>query len=106
MLIDFVENRNDSYSYDWHSLNPMTLDQLTTGSTARIHSLASEDVELQARIRAMGLCPGRLITLIRRSRFGGPLQVRVGTTDLILRPAQAQQILLEHAQDQTQQVSK
>ncbi len=76
----------------------MTLDQLNIGGTARIQSLSSDECELQARIKAMGLRPGRLITLIRRSRFGGPLQVRVGTTDLILRPAQAKKVLLENTQ--------
>jgi len=72
----------------------MTLNQLQIGHTARIHALSTGEVELHARIQAMGLRPGRLITLIRRARFGGPLQVRVGTTDLILRAEQAQMILL------------
>lgn len=73
----------------------MTLDQLHIGHTVRIHSLSTGEADLHARIQAMGLRPGRLVTLIRRARFGGPLQVRVGTTDLILRLEQARQIRLE-----------
>jgi ferrous iron transport protein A len=40
----------------------------------------------------MGLRAGRQIEVVRRARGGGPLQVRVGMTDLIIRPVQARLI--------------
>ena len=40
-------------------------------------------------MRAMGLRAGREVVVVRRSRLGGTMQVRVGGTDLIIRPREA-----------------
>jgi ferrous iron transport protein A len=69
----------------------MTLDQIEPGSSAVILDVDAEPA-LRTRIEAMGLRVGRQIQVVRRARGGGPLQVRVGTTDLIIRPVQARLI--------------
>lgn len=69
----------------------MTLNDLDTGASATITSLPKEP-ELRLRIQSLGLRIGRRVAIIRRSRFGGPLQIRLGTTDLLIRPQQAGQV--------------
>jgi ferrous iron transport protein A len=71
----------------------MTLDQLTPGDSATILGVDAEPA-LRTRIEAMGLRTGRQVQVVRRARAGGPLQVRVGMTDLIIRPAQARLVRL------------
>ncbi len=75
------------------STSVLSLDLLSTGQSARILALDLEE-GLCARMHALGLTPGQSITLIRRARFNGPLQVRAGTTDLILRVADARAIMV------------
>lgn len=43
------------------------------------------DADLAARMRALGLQIGRRIQVMRRSPFKGPIQVRSGQTDIIIR---------------------
>jgi ferrous iron transport protein A len=47
------------------------------------------EADLTARMRALGLQPGRRIQVMRRSPFKGPIQVRSGQTDIIIRRADA-----------------
>ena len=47
------------------------------------------DEALYQRLSAMGLRTGRSIQVIRQAAMSGPIQVRVGFTDLILRRADA-----------------
>jgi len=71
----------------------MNLSELPTGET-RIIAALTGDPEIRTRMQSIGLRVGREIAVIRRSRFGGPLQVRIGTTDLLIRPQQAMQVIL------------
>jgi ferrous iron transport protein A len=50
------------------------------------------DSDLTARMTALGLSPGRRVRVIRRSPFQGPIQVRTGQTDLIIRRTEADHI--------------
>lgn len=72
---------------------PRTLADLLPGQTGVIATIEG-DPELRTRIQSVGLRPGRHVAVIRRSRFGGPLQVRLGTSDLVIRPQQAAHIML------------
>jgi ferrous iron transport protein A len=47
------------------------------------------DADLTARMRALGLQLGRRVHVMRRSPFKGPIQVRSGQTDIIIRRADA-----------------
>lgn len=47
------------------------------------------DADLTARMRALGLQLGRRLQVMRRSPMQGPIQVRTGQTDVIIRRADA-----------------
>lgn len=74
----------------------MTLEQLPIGHRALIAEV-SGDQALRARMFALGLRNGREVAVIRRARLGGPLQVRIGTTDLIVRRTEARLVKLSAA---------
>lgn len=66
----------------------ITLSTLPAGRCGTIVSIDAGR-ELTARMRALGLMPGRRIKVIRRSPFQGPIQVRAGQTDLMIRCSEA-----------------
>ena len=70
-----------------------TLSTLPAGRCGTIVDIDA-GIELTARMRALGLLPGRRIKVIRRSPFHGPIQVRAGQTDLIIRRSEAAAIRL------------
>ena len=72
---------------------PSTLADLLPGQAGTITEIRGE-AELRTRIQSLGLRVGREVAVIRRSRFGGPIQVRVGTTDLLIRPKQASLVVI------------
>lgn len=67
---------------------PCALPQLAIGEHATIVAL-DVDQELHKRLVALGMRVGKAIRVIRRAAFGGPIHVRIGTTELILRDAEA-----------------
>ncbi|GAB4125425.1 MAG: hypothetical protein Fur0040_07660 [Sideroxydans sp.] len=70
---------------------PIALSHLACGMRATIIDLHTDDA-LRQRLQALGLRPGKQVEVIRRARFGGPLQVRVGATDVLLRLSEAAHI--------------
>ncbi|HEX5539487.1 MAG TPA: FeoA family protein [Methylophilaceae bacterium] len=64
---------------------------LQTGENARIDTIEAEE-SLHQRLSALGFRTGKQLELIRKASFGGPLHVRIGTTDIILRLAEARLI--------------
>lgn len=64
------------------------LSQLAPGSTATIDAIHAEQL-LHQRLLALGFRIGKKIEMIRRASFQGPLQVRIGATDVILRESEA-----------------
>ncbi len=70
---------------------PLTLAHLQPGDTATIVSIRAEEA-LHQRLQALGFRSGKQIELIRRATFSGPLQVRIGTTDILLRRTEAEKI--------------
>jgi ferrous iron transport protein A len=68
-----------------------TLATLSTGDIATIVSIHAEEA-LHQRLLALGFRSGRQIELIRKASFSGPLQVRIGTTDILLRRTEAAKI--------------
>lgn len=65
-----------------------TLDQLDPEGSGVITALHVGE-ELRRRMAGLGLKPGIRVRVIRRSPLGGPLQVRAGHTDIILRRSDA-----------------
>lgn len=68
-----------------------TLSTLPAGRCGTIVRINAPEA-LLARMRALGLLPGRRVKVIRRSPFHGPIQVRAGQTDLIIRRSEAANI--------------
>ena len=73
-----------------------TLDTLHPGQSGTILALNAEE-ELYHRLAALGVRVGKRVQLLRRARFAGPLHIRVGTTDLMLRISEAGCIRVQSA---------
>ena len=69
------------------------LNTLMPGEQGIIHAIHAEQ-GLHQRLNAMGFRVGKQIQLIRRANFNGPLHVRIGATDIIMRDVEAQRIQL------------
>lgn len=69
----------------------ITLSDLLPGDSATVVSIHAEEA-LHQRLLALGFRSGKQIELIRKASFSGPLQVRVGTTDVLLRRNEAAKI--------------
>ena len=67
------------------------LDNLKPGEVAVIHAIDVEESLFQ-RLSALGFRIGKQIELIRQASFNGPLHVRIGTTDIMLRRSEASHI--------------
>ena len=67
------------------------LDHFQVGETGRIAGIRAE-AELTQRLAAMGLREGCVVQVLRKASFGGPMHVRVGTTEVIMRRIEAQRI--------------
>jgi ferrous iron transport protein A len=68
-----------------------SLDSLETGKTAIIVALENEP-GLHHRLYALGFRYGRQIHMVRRGWLSGPLHVRIGTTEIMLRRREAQAV--------------
>ena len=64
---------------------------LAPGAVATVGAVHA-DAALRMRLAAMGFRLGQRIRMVRKGAFAGPLHVRLGTTDVILRRSQARQI--------------
>ncbi len=69
------------------------LADLVPGQSATIASLAA-DSGLGQRLAALGLRPGQRVELLRRASWGGPLHLRVGMTELMLRRRDAARVAI------------
>lgn len=77
-------------------MSTVRLSSLKPGESATISALHTEEA-LYHRLAAMGFRIGKRIDLIRRAKFAGPLHVRIGTTDVMLRRSDAQHIAVNPA---------
>lgn len=69
------------------------LDQLKPGEYGIIQHVHAEPT-LALRLNAMGFRVGKRVELIRVAPFNGPMQVRIGSTDIIIRSSDAHHIEL------------
>lgn len=67
------------------------LSDLKPGQSGIITALNTEE-NLYHRLGALGFRIGKQISMIRRARFSGPLHVRIGTTEVMLRDMEAHKI--------------
>jgi ferrous iron transport protein A len=83
----------DIADYKYLPMSTSNLDSLEVGATATIERLDSES-GLSQRLYALGFRCGRPIETLRRSWFSGPLHVRIGTTEVMLRRGEAQFVIV------------
>lgn len=71
---------------------------LATLKPGQMATIAHLDLSprLHQRLLALGFRQGRKVTLLRRSWFAGPIHVRVGTTEVMMRQQDAQKIKIVH----------
>lgn len=74
----------------------MKLSCLRCGESACVTCVEGEEC-LVRRLQALGVRPGKSVSVIRRAAFGGPLHLRVGSTEFFLRPREAESITVKHA---------
>lgn len=72
----------------------MTLDQLLPAQSATVLEI-DLPFELRERLAALGVKAGRRLSLVHRLGRSGPLQIRAGSTDFILRAGEAAAIAIE-----------
>lgn len=72
----------------------MTLSSMKSGEIAKIISIHTDEA-LHQRLLAMGFRVGKPVEVIRKASFSGPLQVRIGTTDILLRKNEAEKIMVQ-----------
>ena len=68
-----------------------TLNHLAEGDSAWITDIDVSE-ELGRRLTALGLSIGKQVRVLRRAAFNGPLHLRTGNTELIMRLPDAQRI--------------
>ena len=78
---------------DTNATTLRTLEGLRVGESARIVALNVE-ADLSKRFSALGLRPGNWVRVLRSASLGGPMHLRIGTTELILRRHEARSIAL------------
>lgn len=69
-------------------MDTLSLDNLHPGQSATIRAIEAES-GLHQRLNALGFRVGKRIEMVRQARFRGPLHVRIGSTDVILRRSTA-----------------
>jgi ferrous iron transport protein A len=77
-------------------MSATTLAALHPGDIATIVSIHAEEA-LHLRLLALGFRSGKQIEMIRKASFSGPLQVRIGTTDVMLRRVEAAKIEVQRS---------
>ena len=82
-------------------MNPLSTQELTQnlsslrpGETAFISGIDADN-SLFHRLAALGFRTGKKIELVRCASFNGPLHVRIGNTDIILRRTEANRIQVQ-----------
>ena len=70
------------------------LSALPLGTTASILGISAE-ANLEQRLQALGFRSGKQLSIVRKAWLGGPLHVRIGTTEVIMRRRDAQAIRVQ-----------
>jgi ferrous iron transport protein A len=73
----------------------LSLDRLAPDHSAEITAVHATGMAGD-RMAALGLTPGRRVAMLRRAPFGGPLHLRIGPTELMIRRVDARAVLLDY----------
>lgn len=77
----------------------MNLCDVAIGRTARVVSLVAGGHE-RRRLTELGVRPGAEVVVVRRAPLRGPIEIRVGSGLLALRPENARLIVVEDGDDE------
>jgi ferrous iron transport protein A len=69
-------------------MSMVRLSDLPVGQYGIIENLAAEE-PFRQRLQALGFRIGKKVCLIRQALFGGPLQIRIGSVNVIVRRCDA-----------------
>ena len=72
----------------------LSLDRLAPDHSAAITAVHATGMAGE-RMAALGLAPGKRVAVLRRAPFGGPLHLRIGPAEMMIRRADARAILLD-----------
>ena len=72
----------------------LTLDHLLPDHSAAITAVHATGMARE-RMAALGLTVGRRVAVLRRAPFGGPLHLRIGPTELMIRRTEARAVVLD-----------
>jgi len=64
---------------------------LNINKTAKIHSL-DNSYESTARLSEMGIIPGSVVRVVKKTPFGGPMQLKLNNYYIAIRKEDAQMI--------------
>jgi ferrous iron transport protein A len=73
----------------------MRLNDLAVGSTASVSGFSEEGAKFLTRYLSIGLIPGSAIAVHCIAPMGCPIQVKVGSTFLSIRRAEAEGVFVE-----------
>ena len=93
------ENRSQKAHAESAAMTPALanpLADLNPGQEARIVAIHGAEA-LHQRLAAMGFRIGKPVQMMRRAAFNGPLHVRIGSTDVIIRNTDARCVELAAA---------
>jgi ferrous iron transport protein A len=77
----------------------LKLSQLPIGARATVRDFPGHGPAF-LRLREMGVLPGISITLVRTAPLGDPLEIQVRGYNLTLRKSEAENVMVEPADDQ------
>ena len=72
-------------------INHLQLNILKAGESGVIQAILADE-SLYQRLTALGFRIGKRIELIRHASFNGPLHIRIGSTDVMMRQSEAARI--------------
>lgn len=77
-------------------LSEQALSELPMGVEATIKAVVADAAFLR-RLHALGFKSGKSVCVVRRAAFNGPMQVRLTSTDVMIRPEDACHIQVQSA---------
>ncbi len=87
-ILAYDTNKNVSHLYKFMLTS---LDHLSPNQSGTIETIDAGP-ELGRRMAALGLRPGRRVEVVRTAPLKGPLQIRIGHTELMIRRIDAAKI--------------
>ena len=72
----------------------LNLDQIKPGATVKVIKVSAPG-SLQRRILALGIIPGSVMEVIKVAPLGDPIEVKLRSSNLVIRKEEAQNISVE-----------